>query len=493
MRFLETKRLEKIVSSVVLFICSILICMQSPLNYFSNKESSTDSSVFQYIALEMSKGSVPYKDTFDHKGPLLYFLNYWGLLIDEHFGIWIIEVFFCAVTCFFLFETARLFCNWKSALFSVTLVLSLMGEFFTKGNLTEEYALPFIAVSIYFFSEYLLKNELNKCNIFVCGAAFAAVVMLRPNMIAVWIGFIIAVLLKEISNKNWSRINTEILYFVLGILTGSGPFIFYLLKHDAFGDFIETYFVFNSEYMVKYKYSIGSILKRVVTTFDYFVGRPIVYIAILSYVLVGIKIAKENRDNKQNKNWLILGNILSFIVTYVLLCMPGSKTSHYAMVMIPILIFPICMLLSFVSDKWNEKSGWIKAIVYFWLVTEIFYPNWLKIMNNMEIGTQDQYEYQYVLDIIDEYCEPDDKISVFGNCNIVYLKSGKLSASKYSYQFPPLYIDNNIYEEYKDDIQTEMPKIIYIWEQDEKYVSDFVTYIGLLGYSEIAEHVYICS
>ena len=59
--------------------------MMSPLNPFvSNAVPGQDSSVFIYVGNILKRGLMPYKDTFDHKGPLLYLLEYAGLFISEN-------------------------------------------------------------------------------------------------------------------------------------------------------------------------------------------------------------------------------------------------------------------------------------------------------------------------------------------------------------------------------------------------------------------------
>lgn len=487
MKSFKVERSEKIISSILLFISSFLVCMQSPLNIFSSGQSSTDSAVFRYVAFAMSKGRVPYRDIFDHKGPLLYFINLLGYIIDENKGIWIVEFFSCFITLFFLYKTTKLFCGWKSAIFSVALVSSLLGEFFSGGNFTEEYALPFIAVSVYFFVKYLITNVLDKWSVFVCGCSFAAVLMLRPNMIGVWIGYILVILVKEIVEKNWDRINKEIIFFIVGIVVVLVPFLVYLLKNDAMRAFIDIYWFFNVSYQANYKYQ-GSVadIKRVIATVDFYFGRPIVFISILSYILQYIK---TNVD--KSKRWMLWGSGCSFVATYVLICMPGVRAGHYAMVLIPVLVVPICMFMNLLAERCKEANIGIALVVLFLMASEILYPKWMSVLNNMQIGAQGQRDYQYVLDIIDEHCEPGDTISVFGNNNNVYVESARLSASKYSYQFPPLYIDGNIYEEYKIDIHDKMPKIIYLSEKnDTYYVEDLTTFIKALGYSEIAEDVY---
>lgn len=90
----------KIGIGCILFMITFVFLMQSPLNILlPNGNSATDSSVFKTIALCMEKGLMPYRDVFDHKGPLIYIYNWLGMKIAYWRGIWAIE-FISLFVCF---------------------------------------------------------------------------------------------------------------------------------------------------------------------------------------------------------------------------------------------------------------------------------------------------------------------------------------------------------------------------------------------------------
>ena len=59
----------------LLILSIVILALLSPLRPGNTIISYTDSSVFQYIGSSMLDGAVPYRDVFDHKGPLIYFIN----------------------------------------------------------------------------------------------------------------------------------------------------------------------------------------------------------------------------------------------------------------------------------------------------------------------------------------------------------------------------------------------------------------------------------
>jgi hypothetical protein len=52
---------------------------------------SGDKEIYRYIARVMLKGGVPYRDVFDHKPPLIYFLNCAAILLGGDWGQWMID------------------------------------------------------------------------------------------------------------------------------------------------------------------------------------------------------------------------------------------------------------------------------------------------------------------------------------------------------------------------------------------------------------------
>ena len=55
-----------------------------------------DSGVFHYIGWEILRGKIPYIDIWDHKPPLIFFINAFGLLLSKgsSWGTWILQYLF---------------------------------------------------------------------------------------------------------------------------------------------------------------------------------------------------------------------------------------------------------------------------------------------------------------------------------------------------------------------------------------------------------------
>src|SRR5262245_997230 len=63
---------------------------------------SRDSGVFLYMGWRLLSGDIPYQDVWDHKPPLIYFVDALGLTLTPNslWGIWFLEFLFIFFTLF---------------------------------------------------------------------------------------------------------------------------------------------------------------------------------------------------------------------------------------------------------------------------------------------------------------------------------------------------------------------------------------------------------
>lgn len=474
MRQFVNRHLYNFIVIIILIFFTIFLCMQSELAFFSNGISGTDSSVFRYVARAIHHGQIPYVDTFDHKGPLMYFINYLGLLIHDERGIWVIEVAFIFMAMFFSYLTAQIYVGKILSVFSVITVYSLLGNCYKGGNMTEEYAMTFIAVGIYYFIKYLQCDEIKKYEIIICGCCFSAVCILRINMITIWIAFIPIVLLKNIFTKSWKELQTNIIYFIFGSILVFIPTFIYLILNHALEACWDAYILFNM------KYSSYLPLRNRLDCYEFFMNQPLVYLAAGSLLYVCYASMKTREEKKRITVYVLLGTFLALILSFPLMCMSGRKDVTYEMIMIPLLLLPICFFykMIYATEKKNilmPSSFFIYLCITVWIIIPLLTSSWEKALEkNIYLTTTEEDEWlRDVQAVVNMYCDQDDMISVFGNKDVIYLMCDKESASKYSYQFPIASVDKNIYYEYLDDLEKKPPKIIVIEQFSDRYRDDF--------------------
>ena len=173
-----------------------------------------DAGLFEYFGFAMTKGDVPYLNIFDHKGPVIFFLNYLGYALAGPFGIKCLYLLCIFIFFNICFAISRLFASVTSIFFVDTIIYFIFVVYFDGGWGLEGYILPFIAFSLYVFIKYLLYEQLKNRDILFVGFSFAVVLLTKANMIGLWFVFSIFLLVDFIYNKAYKRLLEVILYFV---------------------------------------------------------------------------------------------------------------------------------------------------------------------------------------------------------------------------------------------------------------------------------------
>lgn len=439
-------------------IVAFIFLLNSPLHIWRGSNIGTDSSVFKTVALMMQNGFMPYLNTFDHKGPLIYIYNYLGNLISSYRGVWVFEFVSLWITLYYLYKIARLKCDRVVSYIVTLLSLSLLFKFFEYGNMTEEYALPFITCSLYIFLDYIINKKVNNERLIICGLSCGAVLLLRPNMVGTWFVFCLVILIDCIKNKKFSELMKFIVYFVIGLLIILVPVIVWLVVNGAFVEFWNAYIVFNGIYSKTVVTEDTTMFINIWRSLFDFINN---YVILAAFIIIIMSIKKDR------KNIIYL---IYMIISLLLICLSGRKYLHYMIVFIPIITYPFSVLFEW-FDKKNNKNYYVKIaknIVIIYLLSNIIIPVWLSTIQEIP-----KYYYfkdkdniteniRNMINLIREKTDEKDKISVYGNEAIYYVLSNRMHATKYSYQYPIGRVLPDILDEYFEQLADEKPKILIV-------------------------------
>lgn len=236
----------------LLFACCFLLLMSyttSPL-YVND---SVDSSVFKSMGLAILQGKVPYLDIFDHKGPVIYFIDAFGQwIIPGRCGIFCLQIIGLTVALLYLFKTAKLFLNSTLSFVSVIIALFMYAAVIAEGNKCEEWMMIFFSISIYYSLSYFVNIQQSKHPLkysWIYGLCFGITFLIRPNdAIAQLGGIMFGVLCYLLYKKNYKDAIYNVICFVGGFLVVLIPFICYFAYHNALYDFYYGLIGFNITY-----------------------------------------------------------------------------------------------------------------------------------------------------------------------------------------------------------------------------------------------------
>jgi len=221
-----------------------------------------DSAYYRYIGSSILEGKVPYRDIWDHKGPVLYFIQALGALHGTRNGkislIFPMQILSMLLSIFFLeqidrkatrsrFRLTRLF-------FLVISALSVFCSYTLEegGNLTEEWSFPMVCCSLYLFMKYGSFAEAEPRHprryAFIHGICFALVAFIRlNNAVSICAGLLI-IGIYLIIKRQWKNILENILTGLLGIAVVAVPVFAYFYVNNALEDMIYAVFLFNLNY-----------------------------------------------------------------------------------------------------------------------------------------------------------------------------------------------------------------------------------------------------
>ncbi len=236
----------------------LFFCTTSSPFYLMN--TWNDSNIFFTMGKSMMHGLVPYKDLFEQKGPLLFLLNGLGYLMSRtsYTGVYIIQSISLSFVLYFAYRTARLYINesWsRIAAILLPLFIYYGTSYSGGGNSAEEYTLPFMMISMYYFIRYFSAEEHKKHKpivMFIHGMMSGCILLIKFNIVGFWLGFGALIILRLAYLKEYKNIFMNIIMGITGVLVVFIPYIIYALITKSLSDAISTYLLLNFSYADEY-------------------------------------------------------------------------------------------------------------------------------------------------------------------------------------------------------------------------------------------------
>ncbi|MDE5609386.1 MAG: hypothetical protein K2I66_03255 [Bacteroidales bacterium] len=259
-----------------------------------------DSAIFKIMGLGILEGKLPYRDLFDHKGPLIFYLNALGLAGGKT-GLLLLHILFLSVTLYLVYLASCFFTSCRNAFWISLISLLFWAIFIQEGNQVEFFMLPTIALSLY-LTLRIYKDPDKIFGSYFIGLCFAWILLLRMSDAVMQVGgFFAGVCLYGFFKKRFKKTLLSILWFLAGAATLILPFIIYFAAQNALPEFWYGNFTFNYLYSQgahrsPYNYGNTNILiflllscilavgKKKELSYLYFIFVPV---AALSYFLVG--------------------------------------------------------------------------------------------------------------------------------------------------------------------------------------------------------------
>lgn len=200
-----------------------------------------DSSFFSMMGRAILAGKVPYKDYFDLKGPVFFFMEAFGqLLCRDRMGVVLLQWMAIIVSAAAIYKSCLLYITKKHAWIVLLFFYFFYTTFLWGGNSVEELCLPFNMVCIYMGMKYLKEREW-KCidaPAFFFGLSFGVMALSKITVAAPMMAMTLTVLIVMIRRKQYQYLPKCILLFLAGFLFVAVPTFVYYLSRGALKDML---------------------------------------------------------------------------------------------------------------------------------------------------------------------------------------------------------------------------------------------------------------
>ncbi len=438
---------------------------------------SRDSGVFLYTAERILEGDIPYKDIWDHKAPLIYFIDALGLLVKggSLWGVWLIEVMSLFTAAAFSYFGMKKVWGSIAAWAGTVIWLQTLPFFLISGNFVEEFTLPFIFGIFWLFTQIELKT---KSKLYFWIGTFSGIIFwIRPNGIGIPISIGILLLFKVFTANERKETYLHLRNYFAGVLSVFILISGYFLINNSFKEMIDQVFKFNFIYVN----SGATFISRFQQYYEKYLFLPNLFNFTGAAWLIGFVFIKSNQDINKNHRRILSLILIAFPIEFFLSNLSGFGYRHYFITWVPIIGLITGWFSFFILQKSNFERITFKGttiplkIAIIGLIFVSIYPSNPSIFINLynissSIVVRGQIPYygfspgeKEIIDYINLTTDENDYLLLWGNEVKYNFITGRLAPSKYSYAYMlenSQYVRQEMVTEFINDLAKNKPLII---------------------------------
>ncbi len=208
----------------------------------------TDTNIYFTIGRGMTSGLMPYRDLFDHKGPLLFLIYAAGAMISNSsfLGVYLLEVLSLAAALYFGWKIVCLYGEGDLTLVSIPILaaVTLCSRAFTQGGSAEEFVLPALLYGLYAALCRMRGGESRLLDVFF-GAAVSWVFLIKYTDCGLFFGLGFFLVLYVLCTDGLKEMFLTVLRMAAGFAVPAALAAAYLALNGALKDCIDVYFIQN--------------------------------------------------------------------------------------------------------------------------------------------------------------------------------------------------------------------------------------------------------
>ncbi|MGE5252224.1 MAG: glycosyltransferase family 39 protein [Bacteroidota bacterium] len=426
-----------------------------------------DSGFFMYSGRQILEGKIPYRDFWDHKGPLIFYIDALGLWLGGNTAaaVWALELVWTSASVLCLFFLLRRVAGDIAAAVGCILLLIGLKTMMAGGNFTEDYGLLLTTLALAGF--WLFSSSGRLAWLLLSGLASAAAFLMLPSRISAGLGIGIYLLAVWVRSRFSRRELGSILIFGLAFTAPVLLYALYLAVEGAFADMISALFVFNRMYVGGLQWNLLEGFSRGLYGFHPLglwvtAGAAALYARLLvrrkgpegSFaVVVAISAAAELYLSNLSRSgfrhyyiaWLPYAACLAAYFTSDLLSLPGWLLPRWRAIY-PRLIYAAAFLAALAGIWKGSTALWAKYYPLDWMAAR---PVWDTPAHSV--------------DRLRAYLQPDSELLMWGHELSYNFILDREAPGRFVHQYAlmrPPYATPALVQEFLGDLRSAMPVIV---------------------------------
>jgi 4-amino-4-deoxy-L-arabinose transferase-like glycosyltransferase len=456
---------------VLIAICVLLVLI--PINPARMIIASRDSGVFLYNGWRIVNGGIPYKDSWDQKPPVIFFLNAIGLLLsgNSRWGIWGIEVLSLLVAAILSFELFKKAFDIPTSLFTVFLWLFTLGFTLDGGNFTEEFALPIQFACLLLAWRAEDKFTSRRHGILI-GILSGILFYLKQNTIGIFIAILIYIVVSRALARKWRELMRIAISILGGFLLVSMLFVFLFLGWGALRDFWSAAFLYNFYYA-----AVPRLFNRLQSLYRGWLllsKSKLAWFGTLGWFITLVMYLANRSRFKPSLVPLLGIGLIALPLDVCMVGFGGRLINHYFITLLPVFslfsAFFINLLIRSVSHWLGDhfapavKIAVVILLILAYPLVEINqFKEYISVTQSYQGEVHANAKVLKTRNYVMKNTSPSDTVLVLGAETNINFISRRVSPSRYTYQYPlntPGYTTPAMVEEFLNAIIDKSPPLI---------------------------------
>lgn len=388
----------------LLGLSTILMTFGSMTSILFPIHVGVDQNCFFTIGKSVLDGDVLYRDIYDQKGPLLFFIHTLAALIsrENFYGVYVLQIINFAVILNYVGKISDLFLDsqYNRLVTSITGLVIVTAFCYSRGDNAEEFCMPFLVIALYHMLTYLNSNkeELSYKTMFLQGFFASCILWIKFTLLGFYIGWVLVIGITIWRRKSFFACFKAALIFLGGMIVGSIPYFLYFLANGSVGEFLYSYFYTN---IFMYSSQVTAV-EKIMYFFTQDIMWNFVFTPLILWGMIYFLRSKKISMTREAK----IGLFTTILLTYFFVFIGGTRYRYYLLILGAFVVFGVIavvkMLERVLAVLYTKKKAILPIYIALYAVILLTASNCLTFLYK----TKEEYVQVKFAEIINQVENP---------------------------------------------------------------------------------------